>query len=104
MIFRELGDREGQTCALNGLGEAANTAGRPTDALTHHTTALSVATDIGVANQQARAHTGLGQAYDRLANPSQARHHHERALSLYIDLESPEADQLRVRLGALTRD
>jgi DNA-binding SARP family transcriptional activator/tetratricopeptide (TPR) repeat protein len=104
LIFRELGDREGQTCALNGLGEAATTAGRPADALTHHTAALSVATDIGITNQQARAHTGLGRAYHRLADPIQARHHHERALSLYVDLESPEADRLRLRLGALTRD
>ena len=65
-IFRDIGDRDGEAWASNGLGEAALTAGRLGAALGHHTAALRTATEIGGPDQQAR-HPALGHAYRILA-------------------------------------
>src|SRR5204862_3361289 len=89
----------GEALTLNGLGEAAHAAGNPADALTHHTAAHAIATDIGDRDQQARAHTGLGHAHDTLDHPEPARHHYQHALNLYTDLGMPEADQIRTHLA-----
>ena len=46
-MFREFGARTGEVEALNGLGEVLMAIGQPGDALTWHTTALSLADQIG---------------------------------------------------------
>jgi hypothetical protein len=94
VIFRESGERAGEVYALNGLGEAAHTAGRPADALAHHTDAHTMAVDIGARDQQARAHHTLG-------NPAGARESYRQALTLYTDLGVSQADQIRAHLAAL---
>ncbi len=43
ILYRGAGERSGQAWALNGLGEAAQLAERPADALTYHTDALAIA-------------------------------------------------------------
>jgi tetratricopeptide (TPR) repeat protein len=53
-LFRETGHRYGEASVENGLGEALHAAGRP-DALAHHKAALSIATETGDADEQARA-------------------------------------------------
>jgi Flp pilus assembly protein TadD len=80
---------------LNGLGEAAHTAGRHADALTHHTAAHTIAVDIGDRDQQARAHTGLGHTHHTLGNSARARQQYQHALTLYTHLGMPDADQIR---------
>ncbi|MEU4243623.1 tetratricopeptide repeat protein [Actinoplanes sp. NPDC026619] len=84
--------------ALNGLGEAARAAGRPADALGHHTEAHAAAVVIGFRDQQARAHTGLGHAHRALGDEALAREHFREALSLYTELSMPEADEIRAHL------
>jgi tetratricopeptide (TPR) repeat protein len=98
-IARETGSRDGEAWALNGLGEAARADGRADDAVAQHTAALAVAADIGSGEQQARAHTGLGHAHQALGDPALARSHDEQAMALYVELDLPEADELRARLG-----
>ena len=100
-MFRETGQRDGEAGAFNGLGEAAHTAGHPTDAITHHTAALTIATDTGNRYQQARGHTGLGHAHHTLNNPERARQHYQHALTVNRDIDTREADQIRVHLSAL---
>lgn len=98
-LFREIGDRSGEANALNGLGEAAHTTGRPADALVHHSAANAIATDLGLRDQQARAHAGLGRAHRAQGRAARARWHHRRALALYTDLGMPEADEIRAYLA-----
>ncbi|WP_203780410.1 tetratricopeptide repeat protein [Paractinoplanes rishiriensis] len=98
-VLREAHHRFGQVWALNGLGEAAHAAGRHAEAVGHHTDALAV--DVCDRQQQARAHTGLGHAHLSLGHPDLAREHYERALTLYINLGTPEADEVRVLLRRL---
>jgi tetratricopeptide (TPR) repeat protein len=97
-LFREIGARYGEACALNGLGETAG----PSDAITHHTAAVIIATDVGDRVQQARAHTGLGHAHRTLGNADQAHHHWQQALALYTDLGTHHADQIRTHLAELS--
>ncbi|MFF1615863.1 tetratricopeptide repeat protein [Amycolatopsis sp. NPDC058278] len=98
-LFREIGDRRGEASALNGLGEADHAAGRPADALAHHSAAHAIAVDLGLLDEQARAHTGLGNAEHTLGRAARARRHYRRALTLYTDLGMPEADELRAHLA-----
>jgi hypothetical protein len=44
-LFRELGERDGEAWALNGLGEAARKTGDLERATAHHATALSITTE-----------------------------------------------------------
>ena len=75
-----------------GLGEAAQSLGRPSDAVTFHASALSVAAD---PYPRARAHAGLGRAHQVLDDRATARHHYRRALRLHTDLGTPDAAELR---------
>ena len=100
-IFRVTGDRDGEAWALNGLGEAAHAAEHHADAATHHTAAHVIAADTGDSDQQARAHAGLGDAHRTLGNPTQARHHYQQALTRYIELGTPEAEQVRTCLATI---
>ena len=61
-LFREIGDRTGEAEALNGVGEILLSAGRPDEARVEHAAALTLASQIGDAYEQARAHAGLGAA------------------------------------------
>jgi Flp pilus assembly protein TadD len=100
-LFQENGERYGEACAHNGLGETANATGQPSGAIVHHLAALTTANETGAQDQQARAHTGLGHAYHVLGDSDGARRHYEHAVALYAALASPIADQIRARLAAL---
>jgi tetratricopeptide (TPR) repeat protein len=100
-LFRELGERFSEAWTLNGLGEATHAAGRPADALAHHTAACAIADEIGSSGQQARAHAGLGHAHQALGELTRARRHYEHALALYTRLGLPEADEVRAHLTTL---
>jgi tetratricopeptide (TPR) repeat protein len=83
--FRGIGDRDGEPWALNGLGQAAQAAGRPA--------ARSPTTPPHMRHRRyrrprpaARAHAGIGDAYRALGIPMRAREHLEQALALYADL------------------
>ncbi|GAB3426775.1 tetratricopeptide repeat protein [Flindersiella endophytica] len=101
-IYHETGNREGEAWALNGLGEAVHATGQPADALTYHADALAIASDIGARPQEARARTGLGHAHHALDDQAGARHHYEHALNLYTDVGSPQSDQIRTYLAAVS--
>jgi tetratricopeptide (TPR) repeat protein len=100
-IHRDVGDRHGAAAALNGLGEAARSAGDAADAIRFHTDALDTAGRIDDRCEQARAHSGLGSAHESLGEHAHARRHHGLALALYTDLDMPQAAEIRDRLGAV---
>ncbi len=102
-IFREIGAPDYESWALNGLGEAAQAGGRAGDALDHHTAALAIATDTSARDQQARAHAGIGHAHRTRGDHGRAHEHYQEALTRYLELEMPEADEIRTRLAELHR-
>jgi tetratricopeptide (TPR) repeat protein len=95
-LFLRLGDRHGESCAHNGLGEAARVAGRPDEAIMEHTAAYAIAVEPDVADleQQARAHTGLADAYHTRGDLPEVRRHYRLARGLWAEMNSPEADRI----------
>jgi tetratricopeptide (TPR) repeat protein len=102
-LYRELGDRDGEACAHNGLGEASFVSGRFAEARDEHAEALEIAEDPDVddRSEQARAHTGLAAAYRRLGEVAEARAHYLVAQALWIKLGSPRADEVAEALAAI---
>ncbi len=75
--------------------------GRPDEASVQHSAALTLASQIGDAYEQARAHNGLGAALHATGDITLARHHWLCALGLYSELGAPELDGVRARVAAL---
>jgi tetratricopeptide (TPR) repeat protein/DNA-binding XRE family transcriptional regulator len=101
-LNEEISDLVGQAGTRNGLGAALLAIGRPADARTQHSAALKLAGQAGNQYEQARAHDGLASSYQASGGPAKARRHWQQALALYIDLGSPEADQIRAKLAQAT--
>jgi tetratricopeptide (TPR) repeat protein len=79
---------------LNGLGEAHHAHGQLDQALTQHTAALTLATEIGDRYEQAHAHHGLARTHHATGDLDRAHHHWQQALTLYTDLGVPDADDI----------
>jgi DNA-binding SARP family transcriptional activator/tetratricopeptide (TPR) repeat protein len=101
-LFRQVGDRSGEANTLNGLGELFLAVGRPDDSRTHHTMALGEARDIGDRYEQARAYDGLAQAHQAEGDDDEAGRYWQLALTIYVQLGTPEADQIRAKMTART--
>jgi hypothetical protein len=65
VIFCELGERYGQTCVLNGLGEALAGHGQRDAAIARLDEALALATEIDKPEEQTRARAALAKLLDR---------------------------------------
>jgi len=87
--------------ALNGVGETHHANGHTEQAHADHTTALTLATQIGERYEQARAHNGLAHTHHATGELDQARHHWHEALTLYTDLGVPDVDDIHAHLTAL---
>jgi len=87
-----------RTGSADGLGAVLLATGCPCDARAHYDIALSLATEIGDRDLQARAHDGLGHACHATGEPSQARRHWEQAHAIYVELGVPEADAVHAQL------
>jgi DNA-binding SARP family transcriptional activator/tetratricopeptide (TPR) repeat protein len=99
ILFRQVGDRSGEANTLNGLGELFLAVGRPDDSRNHHTMALREARDIGDRYEQARAYDGLGHACHAVADHDGADRYWQLALTVYVQLGTPEADQVRAKMA-----
>jgi tetratricopeptide (TPR) repeat protein len=101
VIEREIWDRRGNTTTLNDIGQTLRSAHRPAEALVPHQEALTMANASGERYEQARAHDGLAHAHRVLGNVHQARDHWSQALNLFIDLGTPEVEEIRGHLSEL---
>ncbi|MFI5936662.1 ATP-binding protein [Actinoplanes sp. NPDC051494] len=87
-LFTKLGDRHGESCAHNGLGEAARVAGRAAEAAVEHDAAWLIAVDPDIADieQQARAQSGLAEAHRMLGDLPESERHEALARELWAGL------------------
>jgi tetratricopeptide (TPR) repeat protein len=97
-----VGDRFGETGALNGVGEASLAVGQPEDARARHADALTLAEQIGDRYEQARAHEGLGHSHHALGQPAEASQHWQQALAVYTEIGVPQSEPVRGRLASRT--
>jgi tetratricopeptide (TPR) repeat protein len=100
-LFRDVGNPSGEAESLNGLGETLLDDDQRTQAADAHHAALALADRIGDRREQARAHDGLGRTHQASDEPELAQQHWEHALAGYVELDDPEADQVRIKLAAL---
>jgi tetratricopeptide (TPR) repeat protein len=101
-LFRDIGNPSGEAEALNGLGETLLDDGQPAESTDAHLAALALADRIEDRREQARAHDGLGRTHRASDDePDRARQHWQQALAGYVELDSPEADQVRINLATL---
>ena len=84
----------GEADALNGAGETLLATGRPDEAHTRHSAALSLTSQTGDRYQQARAHQGLASACQATDQLDQGRQHWQHALDIYADLGVPDATRI----------
>jgi DNA-binding SARP family transcriptional activator/tetratricopeptide (TPR) repeat protein len=98
--MRKVGDRNSESEVLNDLGETYLAMGSGAQAVIRHEAALALAREVHVRPQEARAHNGIAHAL-RCADPQAARDHWRQALDIYLELEVPEADEVRRRLDDL---
>jgi tetratricopeptide (TPR) repeat protein len=109
-LAQEVGDRNWQYEAWQGLGRLKRATGDPDSAITHHSQALALADELGQPDDQARAHDGLAHAYHTLHRKDQARRHWQHALDILTDLgvdhtddEGSTATTIRAHLNDLDR-
>ncbi|GAB1692070.1 tetratricopeptide repeat protein [Krasilnikovia sp. M28-CT-15] len=105
-LCRRVGHRYGELGVHNGLGEAANAAGRHEEAIAEHAAAYELACqpDVTDSEQRARAQCGLGVAHQALGDPAQARRHYELARDLWADMNPSMADQMTAALKCLDQN
>ena len=99
ILFSKMGDLADEAEALNGLGEVMLAQADADQARAFFRRALDLACQAAVPYDQACAHNGLGRAYHIAGDHGQARHHWQHALALFAELQLPEAEEVRGRLG-----
>ena len=102
-IGQEIGYRECEMDALNGLGLALGQQGRLDDAVEQHAAALTLSEQSGSRWQQAHAHDGLAQARLAGGDRAAARRHWRRAQTLHTAMGTPDAERIAACLKGLDR-
>jgi tetratricopeptide (TPR) repeat protein len=100
-MSREIGDRDLEANALNGLGDFHLLTGNADKARAHHAAALRLASATDSSRQQARAHSGLARACQADGDPAQAWRHWQEALTRYAAIGAPEADQVLAEMATV---
>jgi tetratricopeptide (TPR) repeat protein len=82
VLFREIGDHQGEAAVLAGLGHLDGLQGRYERAVENYRQALGLATRIGDRPGEVEARNGTGAALLAAGQPVQARAEHRAALAL----------------------
>ena len=84
-ISRKTGDRNGESAALKGLGNAYNSLGDYQQAINYYQQSLTIARAIGDRTGEGAALGGLGNAYHCLGDYQQAIDYHQQHLTIARD-------------------
>jgi tetratricopeptide (TPR) repeat protein len=96
-----LPDRYNEGRCLTSLGHTYLDAGKPHEAVRSLEEALGITVSLGGRYEQARIRSALADALMQLGQAEMARDHLAIALVIYSEIEAPEADGIRHRLGQL---
>ncbi|MEV6984681.1 tetratricopeptide repeat protein [Sphaerisporangium sp. NPDC051017] len=103
-IAGEIADDYQAVRALVGIADVNLATGRYEAARDTYEQAIGTARAIGDLYQEARAHRGLADTWERLDDLEATRISLRQALNLLIQLELPEAEEVRIRLDGLGGD
>ncbi|MFH1859894.1 MAG: tetratricopeptide repeat protein [bacterium] len=81
-ISREIGDRMGESVALNGIGTVYQSMGESQDALKYMQEALGISREIGNYMVESTALSGIGMVYQSLGEPQNALKYAREALEI----------------------
>jgi tetratricopeptide (TPR) repeat protein len=94
-------DRYNEGRCLTSLGYTYLEAGKPHEAVRSLEEAFGITVSLGGRYEQARIRSALADALLKLGQTDMARDHLAAALGIYSEIEAPEADDIRHRLGQL---
>jgi DNA-binding SARP family transcriptional activator/tetratricopeptide (TPR) repeat protein len=98
-LHRELGDRSGEAHTWDSLGYAEHRLGHFSAAADSYTRALAVFRELGDLLEEARVLTNLGDNHQAAGDPATARDAWVRGLAILENLQHPDAEQVRAKLG-----
>jgi DNA-binding SARP family transcriptional activator/tetratricopeptide (TPR) repeat protein len=94
-LNRRVGYREGEAAALDSLAYIHHRLGELPQATARHQEALDIARDLGDRYNEAQTLTGLGDVHADAGDAAAARAARELALEILVELDHPEADEVR---------
>jgi DNA-binding SARP family transcriptional activator/tetratricopeptide (TPR) repeat protein len=101
-ILQEVGDRHIQANTWDTLGYLHRQLGDHAQALICYQHAIDLVQDLGARHKAADYLTHLGDAHHAVDNNIAARLAWEQAISIFDQLDHPDADTVRAKLGSLT--
>jgi len=99
-VDRELGSRSAEQDTLHSIGFIHCKLGNSTTAIGYYRESLRLCEDLGDRYGQADTLASLGDAYQALGDGGRARDAWRAALAHLVELEHPEAEDVRARLDA----
>jgi tetratricopeptide (TPR) repeat protein/transcriptional regulator with XRE-family HTH domain len=99
-LQRALHNRYGQAAAWDSLGYAHSRLGEYTEALTCYRHALDLVVELGDRYQAADTLVRIGETEQSLGNADGAAGAWRQALTILDELDHPDADAVRERIGA----
>ena len=100
-LHRELGDRDGQANTLYNLGYAHHHLGHHRAAIAYYQQAIDLRRALGDRYYEANVLADLGETHHAAGDVRSARDAWRRSLAILTELQHPDADALRTRLGAV---
>jgi len=98
-LLRELGNRRGQAFTLDSLGYIHHHLGHHTHAITCYQDAIDLFRDLGDHSEEAIALTRLGDTHHATGDQDHARDAWQAALTILDQLDHPDAQDVRTKLG-----
>lgn len=100
-LHEALGNRYGQAGTLDSLGFIHHQLGRYTEALDSYRRALSLHRELGDRYYEGDSLARMGDTHRANGDPVAADRAYRQALSILIELDHPDADEVRSKLGFL---
>jgi tetratricopeptide (TPR) repeat protein len=99
-LCQQLGDRIGEADSWDSLGQASYQLGQYDEAAASYDRALSIFRELGQRYREAEALEHLGDTRQASGDRPGARHARQQALRVLEDLQRPDADLVRAKLGS----
>jgi DNA-binding SARP family transcriptional activator/tetratricopeptide (TPR) repeat protein len=100
-LFRQLGDQPGKAATLDSLGFIHFQAGDPNQAVPHYREALEIFRTVGDRYNEADVLNHLAQAQRAMGEAPAAKRTWTRALDILVELDHPDAEDIRTALADL---